>query len=174
MPSTDQKPVAGSRFPSFTLKTVNGPSINPADGDGWRLVVVYRGKHCPLCEKYLETLNELLPSFKEVEIEVFAMSADPLEKAQKQVDSQKLRFPVGYDLSVAQMRELGLYVSEPRSPEETDRPFSEPGAYVINPDGAMQIVDISNAPFARPDLESLLKGIRFVKSKSYPIRGTLA
>ncbi len=69
------------------------------------------------------------------------------------------------------MRELGLYVSDPRSPQETDRPFAEPGLFVINTAGLVQIVDISNAPFARPELKSLLQGIRFVMAKDYPIRG---
>jgi hypothetical protein len=77
----------------------------------------------------------------------------------------------GYDLSVEQMYRLGLYVSAPRSAEETDRPFSEPGVFVLNPQGQVQIVDVSNAPFARPDLKALLKGVRFVMDKEYPIRG---
>ncbi|WP_292456148.1 hypothetical protein [Methylibium sp.] len=42
---------------------------------------------------------------------------------------------------------------------------------MINPAGDTQIIDISNAPFARPDLKSLLKGIQFVMSNDYPIRG---
>ena len=32
-------------------------------------------------------------------------------------------FPVGYDLSLDQMRKLGLYISTPRSEKETDRRF---------------------------------------------------
>ncbi len=71
------------------------------------------------------------------------------------------------------MRRLGLYVSEPRSPQETDRPFPEPGLFVINPDHQLQIIDVSNAPFARPDLASLLDGLKFIQDKDYPIRGTL-
>ncbi|MBA2723548.1 MAG: hypothetical protein H0U56_11765 [Methylibium sp.] len=43
--------------------------------------------------------------------------------------------------------------------------------FVINPAGDTQIIDISNAPFARPDLKSLLKGIQFVMGNDYPIRG---
>jgi hypothetical protein len=35
--------------------------------------------------------------------------------------------------------------------------------------------DISNAPFARPDLNGILKkGVKFIQEKRYPIRGTLA
>jgi len=84
------------------------------------------------------------------------------------------RFPIGHDLSVAQMHELGLYVSNPRSPQETDRPFAEPGLFLINPDGMVQIVDISNAPFARPDLAGIARGAKRIQEMKYPIRGTLA
>jgi hypothetical protein len=69
---------------------------------------------------------------------------------------------------------LGLYISEPRSPQETDRPFAEPGLFVINPKGRVQIADISHAPFARPDLSGILNGIKVIQERNYPIRGTLA
>ncbi len=65
-----------------------------------------------------------------------------------------------------------LYTSEPRSPQETDRPFAEPGLFAINPEGKVQIIDISNAPFSRPDLAGILQGLKFVQEKQYPIRGT--
>ena len=84
------------------------------------------------------------------------------------------RFPVGYGLSMEQMRALGFYISKPRSPQETDRPFAEPGLFVINPEGRVQIADISNAPFARPDLSGILNGIKVIQERNYPIRGTLA
>ena len=70
------------------------------------------------------------------------------------------------------MRALGLYISDPRSAQETDRPFPEPGVFVINAEGNIQILDISNAPFARPDLESLANGIKFIRANDYPVRGT--
>lgn len=72
------------------------------------------------------------------------------------------------------MRELGLYVSDPRSAAETDRPFPEPGLFVINNEGKLQVADISNAPFARPALSSVLMGLSFIKNpdNNYPIRGT--
>ena len=75
------------------------------------------------------------------------------------------------DPAAATGRRALIVYRDPRSPQETDRPFAEPALFVINPDGNIQIVDISNAPLARPDLKSPLKGIQFVASKSYPIRG---
>lgn len=162
---------AGEKFPDLQWPTVQGQPLAPAAGVGWRMLIVYRGKHCPLCKSYLTTLNEMLPEFEAAKIGVSAVSADSKEKAQSQVNECGWKFPVGYDLSIDEMRRLGLYVSEPRSPQETDHDFAEPGLFVINADGQAQIIDISNAPFARPDLKSLLKGIQFVISKDYPVRG---
>ena len=70
------------------------------------------------------------------------------------------------------MKDLGLYISHPRSPEETDHPFAEPGVFVINESGTVQVVDISNNPFVRPSLKSLVSGLGWIRSNTYPIRGT--
>jgi peroxiredoxin len=169
---SNTKMTAGATFPDMRWDAVGGGKIDPTSESGWRALIVYRGKHCPICKSYLDKLQELQQQFKETGVAVYAVSADPKEKAETQAAECGWTFPIGYDLSKAQMRELGLYVSDPRSPEETDRQFSEPALFVINPQGQAQIIDLSNAPFARPDLESLLKGLQFIIGKSYPIRGT--
>lgn len=167
----NKKLTAGEHFPPLRWMTVQGVKLSTAQELGWRVLIVYRGKHCPLCKSYLNTLNEMLDEFLSTNIKVSVVSADPKEKAQSQVAECGWKFPVGYDMSIDDMRQLGLYISEPRSPEETDRPFAEPAVFVVNADGKTQIIDISNAPFARPDLKHLLKGLKFVMSKDYPIRG---
>ncbi len=151
--------LAGSAFPALEWSQTDGGTLAPARMEGWRLLVVYRGAHCPLCRTYLKTLETLQPAFAEVGVTVAALSSDPQERAVKEAGEEGWTFPVGYDLTLEQMRTLGLYVSSPRSPDETDRNFAEPGLFVINPKGAIQIVDVSNAPFARPDLEGLLNGL---------------
>jgi peroxiredoxin len=165
------KMVAGAPFPQMFWPTVEGGKLDLASGTGWRLLVVYRGKHCPLCKGYLKTLNDLSSEFETAGIAVSVLSADPLEKAQADVAKYGWKFPVGHDLTPNQMRALGLYISEPLSGQETDRPFAEPGLFVINPDGRAQIIDISNAPFVRPDLKALLGGLQFVIARDYPVRG---
>ena len=79
---------------------------------------------------------------------------------------------IAHGLSEDEMRELGLYVSDPRFPEETHRRFAEPAPFVINPKNELQIIDASNAPFARPDLDTLLAGLKLVIANDCPIRGT--
>ena len=158
----------------MTWPTVDGGKVDIAVMPGWRTLVVYRGKHCPLCKKYFAALDGMLDGFTAAGVAVSAVSADPKDKVEADLAEFKWRFPVGYGLTIDQMRQLGLYVSEPRSSQETDRPFAEPGLFVVNPDGRIQIVEISNAPFARPDLGGILNGIKIIQERSYPIRGTLS
>lgn len=167
---------SGEAFPKQTVARLGGGTLvlgSPAEGRDWQMVVVYRGLHCPLCKTYLKTLQELAPRFHDNGIDVVAVSGDPEEKARAFADQVGLELPVGYDLSLDQMRALGLYISAPR-PQETDRPFPEPGLFVINEAGVLHLVDISNAPFARPDLASLAGGLEYVRANDYPIRGTWA
>ncbi len=168
---------AGQPFPTLIVPKLGGGELDlskPENGKDWRMVVVYRGKHCPLCTRYLQTLNQLLPDFHKIGVDVVAVSSDPQDKAQSQIDGINPNFPVGYDLTVDQMRKLGLYISHPWSANETDRPFAEPGLFVINAEGNVQVVDISNVPFGRPDLNSVLMGLNFIRNpdNNYPIRGT--
>lgn len=170
--NTTQKLQAGGLAPTISVAKVGGGEIKIGAAAGWQMIVVYRGKHCPICRRYLKGLDGLLEEFRAIGTEVVAISGDPRDKAESEAAEEGWRFPVGYSLTPDQMRMLGLYISEPRSPQETDRPFPEPGLFIINPEGRVQIIDISNAPFARPDLQGVLNGLRFVQEKKYPIRGT--
>ena len=63
--------------------------------------------------------------------------------------------------------------ANPRSSEETDHPFAEPGLFVVNDEGKVHVVDISNNPFVRPELQSLISGLDWIRNpaNNYPIRG---
>ena len=168
-----EKPRSGGPMPRIALPAVHGGEVTLGSGDGWRLVVVYRGRHCPICKKYLGRLRALAPQFRERGAAVIAVSADPREKAEADVKEFGWDFTVGYGLTPDQMRALGLYISEPRSPQETDRPFAEPAVFLVRPDNRVQIVDIGNAPFTRADLEQILGGLKWIQDNDYPVRGTL-
>lgn len=166
---------AGSTFPNIDVPLITGGTqdLGASSADGrWKLVVVYRGLHCPLCAKYLAQLEEMKSAFSDADTDIVVVSGDGIEKAKSQVEKGRLTIPMAYGLAVEQMQKLGLYISNPRSPEETDQPFPEPGLFILRPDRSIQIIDISNAPFARPDLAGILRGLEFARSKNYPIRGT--
>jgi len=170
--TTTSKLQAGVEFPSLSMPKVGGGEMKVGGSGGWQMLVVYRGKHCPQCKKYLKGLGGLLDEYRATGVDVLVASGDPKEKAETEVVEAGWSFPVGYDLSQDQMRKLGLYISNPRSETETDRPFPEPGLFLINPEGKAQIIDISNAPWSRPDLANILNGVKMIKERNYPIRGT--
>ena len=158
-------------FPDMRWDRVGDGQVAPASGDGWRMLVIYRGRHCPLCKKYLKTLDSMLGEFAEAKVGVMVVSADSAEKAEADVAEEGWRFPVGYGLILPQMQELGLYVSEPRFPGQTDGLHAEPGLFVINAQGRTHVIDVSNAPFARPDLGQVLFGIKLVRERNYTPTG---
>jgi len=101
-----------------------------------------------------------------------AISGDPAEKAAAIVEATEATFAVAYGFSIEQMQDLRLYISNPRSSDETDRPFPEPGMFAVNGEGKVQLIDISNAPFNRADLGELVETIEWIQENNYPIRGT--
>ncbi|WP_039949342.1 redoxin domain-containing protein [Vibrio ichthyoenteri] len=168
---------AGTHFPLLQVKTLAEGEVTlgkPEAPYDWKLVIVYRGQHCPLCTRYLNELEPLVTEYRELGIDVIAVSADSEEQVREHKEKLCISFPLAYGLTITQMQTLGLYLSTPRSDQETDHLFAEPALFVINDQGLVQILDISNAPFARPDLKVLLQGLKFIRDPNnhYPIRGT--
>jgi peroxiredoxin len=170
---TKSKPNVGAPIGPLSFHVVNGdgPITIGETKDRWTILFVYRGKHCPRCKRYLNKLNEALESWTSV-MDVVVVSADGLEKAKADQKEFSWNFDLCYGLTVDQMRFLGLYVSEPLSEAETTSLFSEPGTFAIRPDGTLMLVDISNGPASRPDLEELLDGMKFNIENDRPVRGT--
>ena len=168
------KPVAGSILAPISFPKLGGGEITVGGArENWTLLVVYRGKHCPRCKKYLNILNDMRKQWVDAGFDIAVVSADTHEKAQADNAEFGWSFDLGYALSEEQMSALGLYVSEPLSPQESDRRFAEPGTFVIRPDGSILLIAISNGPSARPDLAELLDGMIFTKVNDRPPRGTV-
>ncbi|MDJ0957320.1 MAG: redoxin family protein [Arenicellales bacterium] len=168
---------AGSLFPQIKAHSLEGEMValdRRTNGADWKMVVVYRGKHCPLCTKYLNKLEAFKDELNSIGVEIVAVSGDSEAQLKEHFEKLDVSFPFLYGLTIEQMRELGLYVSHPRSEKETDHPFPEPGLFVINDKDQVQVVDISNNPFVRPALEQLVSGLKWIKNpeNNYPIRGT--
>ena len=167
------KPVAGEILDPINTPRLGGGEITIGGvRENWSLVVVYRGKHCGRCKKYLKILNDMRQKWRDAGFDIMAVSADTAEKARADSDKFGWDFDLGYDLSEEQMAALGVYVSDPLTASETDRRFAEPGVFVFRPDGSILLIAISNGPSARPDLEELLDGMIFTKENDRPPRGT--
>ncbi len=174
---TTVKIEAGAAFPNISVKNLAGDNVvlgKPAAGTDWQMVIVYRGRHCPMCTRYLNKIEEIKQGLKDINIDLIAVSGDSKEQLESHLKKLNVTFPLYYGLTVEQMQELGLYISIPRSEKETDHNFPEPGIFVVNQDGNVQVVDLSNNPFARPEVDTLLSGLQWIRDpeNNYPIRGT--
>ena len=145
-------------------------------GDKFDLLVFYRGLHCPICAKYLLELERLAPEFAARGVQVLAISSDDEDRAVQmatKVSASGLK--LGYGLSLRAAREWGLYLSASRGKTSIgiDEPavFSEPGVFIVRPDGTLYYSAVQTMPFARPQFQDLLAAIDFAISKNYPARG---
>ena len=142
--------------------------------DAYTMLVFYRGKHCPICKRYLEELGGRLEDFTSRGINVFAISMDSEERAMV-VDSEweTGNLPLVHSMTEDQAREWGLYISEKREGSKEPDVFSEPGLFLLKPDRSVYLAITQNMPITRPSLDELIEGIDFLSDKDYPTRGTL-
>jgi peroxiredoxin len=102
---------------------------------------------------------------------VVAVSGDDEGRARRAVEEWDLsRVPVGYGLTQQSMREWGLYISKAIK-EGQPNEFSEPGLFVVRPDGTLYAVVQTSFPFLRPHLDEVVDTLRWVNEHDYPARG---
>ena len=155
---------------SFSLKD-EAPKI-------FTLIVFYRGLHCPICKGQLKDLEAKLGELEGRGVSVVAISSDTAERAEETKSSWGLpKLRLGYGLDLASARRWGLFVSSGRGTtsagvEEPQR-FTEPGLFLVRPDGTLYFASVQTMPFARPHLADILQAMDFVVAKDYPARGEI-
>ena len=166
----------GDKVPALNLPlTIDAEyDLSKQSPDNFTLVVFYRGKHCPICKGQLKTLAGKLGEFTKRGINTVAVSMDSKERAMV-VDAewQTGDVPLAYSMSEETAREWGLYISQKRPDSDEPDVFSEPGMFLVRPDGTLYFASTQNAPFTRPPLDELLQGIDYILKNDYPTRGTL-
>lgn len=172
-----------SLMPRYPVPALNVPLVTggrfvlgAAPGERFDLIVFYRGLHCPICAKYLLELERLAPEFASRGVAAVAVSSDDEERGKHMAEKVKasgVRFAYGLDLRSA--RQWGLYVSTSRGKTsigiEEPALFSEPGIFLVRPDGTLYYGAVQTMPFARPQFQDLLGAIDFAIAKDYPARG---
>ncbi|MFC3612511.1 redoxin domain-containing protein [Lutimaribacter marinistellae] len=166
----------GTKAPALKVETLDHGTFDlSADhGETGTLVIMYRGKHCPICIKQMGEVENALDGFAEQGIEVIMLSADGPEKARATVEKAEVsRLRVGYGLSLRAARdEWDLYISSAREGSAEPDFFSEPGIFFVKPDGTLQYIWKQSTPFARPTMKDILGGLKFTRENDYPARGT--
>ena len=137
------------------------------------MLIFYRGKHCPICRKYLEEIGSRMDEITGAGLSPFAIAMDD-EKRAMVVDAEWKThdLPLVYGLSEDAARDWGLYISSKRDGSDEPDVFSEPGLFLIRPDMRLYFAQVQSAPFTRPAIDQLLQAMTFVREHDYPARGT--
>ncbi len=164
--------------PALNVPLIDGQRfvLGAQPGERFDLVVFYRGLHCPICAKYLIELERLAPEFAKRGVNIIAVSRDDEERGKamaEKIGASTVRFAYGLSLKAA--RQWGLYISASRGKTsigiEEPALFSEPGVFLVRPDGTLYYGAVQTMPFARPQFQDLLGAIDFAVSVDYPARG---
>ncbi len=163
-----------SKMPTIDVPLINGGTFSLADttAENFQLVVIYRGIHCPKCKAQLQEIDTKMNDILADGMDIVAISMDNEDRAKRAAQEWDIKkLPIGYDLSLRTAKELGLFLSDSISDSEPDY-FSEPGLFVVRPDGSLYAQYIQNTPFGRPNLSELLAGMKYATKNDYPARGT--
>lgn len=144
--------------------------------DRFSLIVFYRGYHCTACRAHLVELNRLSGEFARRGVRIVAISADSLERATHTREEWRLaEVPIGYGLPIETGRNWGLYVSSSLrrlgGGMEEPRIFTEPGMYLVEPDGTLYAGAVATMPFALPRFDELLTALDWMEKNHSPARG---
>ena len=159
--------------PELEVPLVGGGSWKLADQrpQAFTMLLFYRGLHCPVCQGLLRELDGRLDEFARRGVDVVAVSGDSAERAERTRQEWQLeRLRLGFGLDEPTMRRWGLFVSRAIKEKEPAL-FSEPGLFLVDPDGTVFYEAVTSAPWGRPRIEDVLNGIDFVLANDYPARG---
>jgi len=146
------KLLPGDRAPDLTLPAADGSSVPLSDlwTRGWTLLTFYRGDSCPVCNRYLHGLQEVLGQFQEAGARIVAISADRPDLERETVERQKLAFPVLSDPEHRAIDAYDVIYNETAG-------HAEPAVFLISPTGTIAYESIVSGPLGRPAPDDLLK-----------------
>lgn len=173
--------VPRQKVPALSVPLVGGETFELAAAapEHFTMLVFYRGLHCPQCARYLRDLESKLADFETKGVTVMTLSSDTEERAaQSKADWDLEHTPIGYGLTLKDARDWGLFISAGRGKTSVgiDEPalFSEPGLFLVRPDGTLYWSAVQTMPFSRPHFADVLTALDFVIQRGYPARGEIA
>ncbi|MEO1486212.1 MAG: peroxiredoxin-like family protein [Bacteroidota bacterium] len=169
------RPIPKHKAPELAFSLLDGTTweLGQHKPKTFNVIVFYRGLHCPLCKKYLQQLETLLPEFKAQGADVIAISMDTEKRARlSRKDWGLTNLTLGYGLPLEVAKAWGLYLSKAVKQGEPDV-FSEPGLFLIDSEGLVYYAAINSNPWGRPYLPSFVKAVNYIINAKYPARGEL-
>jgi peroxiredoxin len=168
--------------PALSVPLVGGGRWTLAEQhpEHFTLLNFYRGRHCPQCRNQLQDLNRKAEDFARLGVGILSLSCDPIDRAESSKAEWELdKLEIGYDLPLEDARRWGLYVSTSRGKTslgvEEPALFSEPGVFLVQPDGTLYAAIVQTMPFVRMHFAPLIAALeQSIIPNDYPARGQIA
>lgn len=151
----DKFNLMGTKIPEFSLPNSRGETHSISEFLGKNIVIILlRGIRWPYCRGHLGSLAAEFEQFQELNTELYAITADKLENAQK-LDTKYARgkFPVYYD----ETEEVPKLLHQEWKALKLGR---MPGLLIIDKDGIIQYAYYSNSMSDIPKNEVLFEAIK--------------
>jgi len=165
----------GTNAPNLTFPLLDGCVWQLMDQkpESFSMILVYRGVHCSICRTLLEELNGKIGDFNALGTEVTVVSTDDEERAIRTKTEWNVdHLRIGYGLRIEDALNWRLFISP--GYEKTPPKYSEPGLFLIRPNGELFYASIQSSPFGRSRLNEIKAAIEYAKKVDYPSRGSLA
>ncbi len=138
----------GDAFPCLTISVIDGDgdrtlTVPDAFGDGYGVVLFYRGAWCPYCLQQLRSFERARRQLDELGIGVVALSVDDRATTATLVEDLGLTFPVGHGADPAAIRAAtGAFIS-------TEPSFLQSTGFVLDGDGRVAVSVYSSGAIGR-------------------------
>ena len=163
----------GKKVPEleFPLTTDGSWSLSEETTARLRLISFYRGAFCGYCTRFMQQLNGLHADFAELGIELACVSVDPKDIATAWGEENGIdKVSIGYGLSQDQIEACELFASRVTR-DGKELYFAEPALWLVRPDGELYLNIQSSISCGRPDLNSLLEGLKRLAGEGFTLRG---
>jgi peroxiredoxin len=116
----------------------------------------------------LKQLRNIYDKFEAMQVPIFAISHDPMEKSHKSKKKKKLPFTLLVDTKSKVIRDFGVFVKNRDlwSKMNMKKDFAIPASFIIDSDMTVYWKSVSDHDFHyRPDTDEILEKLRELKHK---------
>ena len=141
----------GNKVPDFTLRDPEGKDFHLYEnlGSMKTMLVFYRGDWCPICNVYLNNLQQWIAQFRDANTQLIALSTDSPTAALNMKQRLGLSFVIIPGLNKEMIEAYDLVYNEKFH-------YNEPAIFIIWPDGTVAFFAITSSSLGRPGVEDLL------------------
>ncbi|HUN34744.1 MAG TPA: redoxin domain-containing protein [Trebonia sp.] len=154
----------GDAFPQLTLSLPGGQAVTvpEAFGDGFGVVLFYRGSWCPYCNAQLRAFERASATLASVGTSVAALSVDDEATTAALIAKHGLTFPVGFGADAAEVAGLtGAFVNP-------DPVYLQSTGFVLDPAGKVIVSVYSSGAIGRLVPEDVAGLIRYLREHPQP------